>query len=94
MVIWHDDQQFGIRTRDRINVSMTSANGCGDAAAGPSSWIAVERRARVRSEDPAEAFHRSQRIAALQQFGAMSGGGIRAAAPGCHVRSVRGQSDV
>ena len=69
-VIWHDDEHFGIRTQDRIDISMISGNGCGDAAAKPSP-VFVERRARVRAEDPVEAFERSQRIAGLQQFGAI-----------------------
>jgi len=78
-VIWHDDQHFGIRTRDRITVSMISGNGGGDATDRPCSSISVERRTRARSEDPAEAFHRSQRIAALQQFGALiAAGGLGA----------------
>lgn len=78
-VIWQDDQHFGIRTRDRITVSMMGANRCGDAAAQPSSPGFVERRAQVRAEDAADAFQRSQRIAALQQFGAIvAAGGLGA----------------
>ena len=69
-VIWYDDQHFGIRTQDRIHVSMMGGNACGDAAAKASS-VLVERRAQARSTDPAEAFERSQRIAGLQQFGAL-----------------------
>jgi hypothetical protein len=78
-VIWHDDQHFGIRTQDRISVSMMGGNGGGDAATTPSSSIPVERRTRSRSDEPAEAFHRAQRIAALQQFGALvAAGGVGA----------------
>lgn len=69
-VIWHDDQHFGIRTQDRITLSMISENGYVDASAKQASVFA-ERRALTRSVDPVEAFERSQRIAGLQQFGAI-----------------------
>lgn len=77
-VVWHDDRHFGIRTQDRIGISMMSDDG--SAAAAPHD-PAVERRAQPRAEanDPAEAFARNRQRAALFQFAALSGGGVAGA---------------
>lgn len=74
-VVWQDDRHFGIRTQDRIGISMLSDDG--SVAAAPHDPL-VERRAqpRPRSVDPAEAFERSRQKAALLQFVAFAGGGV------------------
>ncbi|QJU57820.1 PilZ domain-containing protein [Sphingomonas sp. AP4-R1] len=77
-VVWHDDRHFGIRTQDRIGISMMSDDG---SVAAPSHDPVTERRARPRAEanDPAEAFERNRQKAAMFQFAALSGGGVAGA---------------
>jgi hypothetical protein len=74
-VVWQDDRHFGIRTQDRIGISMLSDDG--SVTAAPHDPV-VERRAepRPRKLDPAEAFERSRQRAALFQFVALTGGGV------------------
>lgn len=77
-VVWSDDRHFGIRTQDRIGISMMSDDGSVTAAAHDP---AVERRtqARPHTPDPLEAFERSRRKAALAQFATIvAAGGIGA----------------
>jgi hypothetical protein len=78
-VVWRDDRHFGIRTQDRLGISMMSDEGCVTAAA--SHDPAVERRtqSRARQVDPAAAFERSRQKAALFQFVALTGGGVAGA---------------
>jgi hypothetical protein len=76
-VVWQDDRHFGIRTQDRIGISMMSDDGSVAAAHDP----AVERRTQSRphSPDPLAAFERSRRKAALAQFGTIvAAGGVSA----------------
>jgi len=75
-VVWRDDNHFGIRTQDRITLSMMhdgAAPSSPDAPYDP----AVERRAEPRGaeRDPVEAFERNRRRAALGQFAALTAGG-------------------
>jgi hypothetical protein len=74
-VVWRDDRHFGIRTQDRIGISMMSDDGAVTAAQHDPG---VERRSQTRSRplDPAEAFERSRRKAALFQFVTLTGGGV------------------
>ena len=75
-VVWHDDRHFGIRTQDRISLSMMA-----DGATPPPDRPhdpSVERRAEPRGPhvDPVEAFERNRRRAALSQFAVLTAGGL------------------
>jgi hypothetical protein len=77
-VVWQDDRHFGIRTQDRVGISMLSDDG--SVTAAPHDPV-VERRTQSRphSPDPLAAFERSRRKAALFQFGTIvAGGGVSA----------------
>lgn len=74
-VIWHDSCHFGIRTQDRVGVDALMS---GSATTGPRRDPSSERRTQPRI-DPAEAFERSRRRAALFQFALLAVGGLACA---------------